>query len=504
MKYANLLRVCAVAASLLPATLGAQDTTTARPAVAGPPIQRINTASALSVERLGAIVGVRELPDGRVLVNDGARRRLLLMDTTLKNVEVVLDSLSDIANTYGTRPGALIPYRGDSTLFIDPVSYAIVVLDQNGRMTRIRSVWRVEHIPYFTSTFGGFGWPGIDARGRVVHRVPARPGPPRVRPPAGIPYLPIEPDSAFVVAVDLDTRKTDTLGTIRIPKAETRVRQTADRGFNFDQVVNPLPTTDEWAVLPNGAVAFVRWRDYRIEYLQADGTRTSSPKLPYDWQRLTDEDKQRIVDSTRVAQQKQLSTQFVASMIRWVNQYGKDYPVGFTVPEGFTMPPGFPKDWVLPAGVKFPANYIYACAPGVEPPPMMMPGPAAAVPGAAGAPAAAMCFPAPVTFSTGGTPPMPTARQALVMSASDLPDYRPPIGTGSVRADMQGNLWIRTNPTKPLPGGPVYDIVSPAGEVINRFQLPPGYSIVGFGKDKIVYLSMRDQTGLHLARVRLK
>lgn len=497
MNYSNCLCAFAIASALLPAALTAQDTASARAGIGGPSVQRISTASALSVERLGAILGVRELPDGRVLVNDGARRRLLLMDTTLKNVAVVLDSLSDVANTYGTRPGALIPYRGDSTLFVDPVSYAIVVLDDNGRMARIRSVWRVEHIQYVMSSFGSYGWPGIDARGRVVYRVAARPGPPRVRPPAGIPYLPIEPDSAFVVAVDLDTRKADTLGTIRIPKTETRVRQTADRNFNFDQVVNPLPTTDEWAVLPNGSVALVRWRDYRIEYLHPDGSRTSSPKLPYDWQRLTDEDKKRLVDSTRAAQQKLLSTQFVSSMIRWVNQYGKDYPAGFTVPEGYTLQPGFPKDWVLPAGVKFPANYIYACAPGVEPPPMM-PGPAA------GAPGAPTCFPAPVTFSTGGAPPMPTARHALVMPAGELPDYRPPIAPGGVRADMQGNLWIRTNPTKPIPGGPVYDIVSPAGEVVNRFQLPPGYNIVGFGRDKIVYLSMRDQTGLHLARVRLK
>src|SRR5687768_9863753 len=81
---------------------------------AGPPVRRIATASAVSTEQLGSITSVRELPNGRLLLNDGSRRRLLLMDTTLKTIEVVLDSLAEVEHSYGTRPGTLIPYRGDS------------------------------------------------------------------------------------------------------------------------------------------------------------------------------------------------------------------------------------------------------------------------------------------------------------------------------------------------------------------------------------------------------
>ena len=90
------------------------------------------------------------------------------------------------------------------------------------------------------------------------------------------------------------------------------------------------------------------------------------------------------------------------------------------------------------------------------------------------------------------------------MSASELPDYRPPFSGGAVRPDADGNLWIRTIPTKPVPGGPVYDIVSREGELIDRLQLVPGYSLAGFGKGRVVYLSMRDPAGVHLARVRLR
>jgi hypothetical protein len=114
------------------------------------------------------------------------------------------------------------------------------------------------------------------------------------------------------------------------------------------------------------------------------------------------------------------------------------------------------------------------------------------------------CIPSPVMVGGGNAPPPPTMREAGVMPAEDLPDYRPPFAAGAVRADADGNLWIRTVPVRPAPGGPVYDIVNRAGELADRLQLPPGYSLAGFGAGKVVYLSMRDATGIHLARVRLR
>ena len=59
-------------------------------------------------------------------------------------------------------------------------------------------------------------------------------------------------------------------------------------------------------------------------------------------------------------------------------------------------------------------------------------------------------------------------------------------------------------PGEPTPGGPVYDVVSRAGVLVDRIQLPSGYTLVGFGAGKVVFLSMRDAKGLHLARVRLR
>lgn len=503
-----------------------QPDTTRRPAATAPPapgpaVRRIASASSLSAEPLGAVGSVVELRDGRILVNDIVRRRLLLMDTTLSKVEVVLDSIAESENTYGTRAGTLIPFRGDSVLFVDPTSYAMLVLDPTAKITRVRSVWRVQDVFLFTSTTGSYGYPATDAKGRIVYRVAAVPAPPKVAPPAGVPWFPQQPDSAFIVAVDIDTRKIDTVGVIRVPKFPVQVRQSAEGFFSILPVINPLPVTDEWSVLSDGTIAFVRGVDYRIEYRNADGSLTSSPKQPYEWLRLADDLKQKVVDSVKVANQRPRQTAYVSSMIRWVNTYNRSYPANFKLPADYTPTPGFMKGWRLPADMTLPANYIYGCAPGEEPkmiapaagapgasgsaPPPVIPPGVSMVPGAPGAPGGTpSCIPSPVMISGGSVPPPPEYRDVAVMESNELPDYRPPFANGAVRADADGNLWIRTNPSRPMPGGPTFDVVDRTGNMVDRIQLPPGYAIVGFGKGKVVYLSTRDAKGIHVARVRLK
>jgi hypothetical protein len=252
----------------------------------------------------------------------------------------------------------------------------------------------------------------------------------------------------------------------------------------------------------------VRSIDYRIDYLNADGSWTSSPKLPYEWQPLSDSLKRRIADSVLTAQSRSAHVAYTTTLIRWVNMYGKGYPEGFKAPDPYSPPNGFAKDWKFPPGVKFPANYIYACARDEEPTITPLSREAAAeapTPPVPGAPSGGRpsCIPMPVANTN--PPQPPTMRDVAVLHYSELPDYRPPLTEGNaVRADADGNLWIRPMQPRPVGGGRVYDIVNRSGEMVDRLQLPQGYNLVGFGRGKIVYLTMRDATGLHLARVRLR
>ena len=88
--------------------------------------------------------------------------------------------------------------------------------------------------------------------------------------------------------------------------------------------------------------------------------------------------------------------------------------------------------------------------------------------------------------------------------ASELPDYKPPFFAGAARADTEGNIWIRTIPTKSIPGGPVYDVINRKGGLVERVQIPVSSQIVGFGPNGAVFMTVRegDNTFLQKARIR--
>jgi hypothetical protein len=84
-------------------------------------------------------------------------------------------------------------------------------------------------------------------------------------------------------------------------------------------------------------------------------------------------------------------------------------------------------------------------------------------------------------------PPSGARLPAEFPSVSDLPDYRGPFGQNALRPDADGNLWVRTTHHE-ASAGFVYDVVNRQGKVIDRVQLQPGRTIIGFGRGGIVYM----------------
>jgi hypothetical protein len=114
------------------------------------------------------------------------------------------------------------------------------------------------------------------------------------------------------------------------------------------------------------------------------------------------------------------------------------------------------------------------------------------------------CGAAPAAGAPGGagTRGPGGGRQISFVAPNELPDYRPAFANGSVRADAEGKLWVRVIPTKPLTGGPEYDVIDRSGKLTERITLPRGTTIAGFGTGGIVYLGVRDQAGVHVVRAR--
>jgi hypothetical protein len=448
----TMTRVSLLSAGML--ILGTSAAAQSRPA-----IRPLGPVVAKSSEPFANVVNVRALSDGKVLVNDQTKRRVLLFDSTLASFTVVADSTAATANAYSGRFANLIAYRGDSTLFVDAQSLSMLVIDPAGKVGRVMSVPRVEDVGSLSGPVGGAV--GFDRSGRLVYRAfPRIDRQVAARMAAREGHLPPPemPDTSPVVRIDLATRQLDTVGFIKTQRPQMQMSRDADGRMQFSMTVNPLPVVDEWALLSDGSIAFVRGRDYHVDWVNPDGSRSSSPKMPFEWQRLTDEDKIAFIDSVKAARERMGAAgglqQFIVG--------GGPAAAGSPAP-----PPG--------GGERVAVTIVQGGGP---------PG------GAAGG-----------TPTRGGRAMAPRVN---FVTPSELPDYKPPFFAGSVRADLEGNLWIQTIPTKTIAGGPVYDVVNRERGLVERVQVPAGRRIVGFGPGGVVYLAARDGDQTYLERAKAR
>jgi hypothetical protein len=149
---------------------------------------------------------------------------------------------------------------------------------------------------------GEAGTPGIDSKGRIVYHGVYRRQPPKADPERPwLPPIPVQLDSSPIVRVDLDTRVIDTLAALKLNISAPFKSLDVDNDGNVIMrlYVNMLGVDDQWALLSDGTIAVLSVHDYHIEWTDPDGTHRSTPKMPFDWKRLTDADKQRMIDSLR-------------------------------------------------------------------------------------------------------------------------------------------------------------------------------------------------------------
>lgn len=411
-----------------------------------PPVRQLGAVQARSAESFGPLVSLRHLSNGSVLVNDQLNRRVVMLDPALGSLKVVADSTPATANAYSGRSAGLIAYRGDSSLFVDPQSLTMLVIDPAGNVGRTMALPRSQDAMMLgNSVFGGATW---DGKGLVYRTVNFQRMMRGMRPGGGM-QAPEMPDSTPIVRVDLATRVVDTLGQIRIPQMKFDVQRDDNNRVSVTSIANPLPTVDDWAVLADGSIAIVRGSDYRVDFVRPDGTREAGAKIPFEWRRLSDEDKVALIDSVK-AQRERLSAESAAQDSARGQGEGAVARGQANGSAGRASPGGA-------GGAGGGERVMITMAPG-------------------GAPAG------------GGGPMMMGGRNMQFVSPEELPDYQPVFFAGAVRADADGNIWIRTIPTKSLPGGPVYDVVNGKGELVDRVQIPQDRMIVGFGNGGVVYL----------------
>lgn len=235
----------------------------AGPALAQAPEVTLGEPVAAWPEPFSLLAGLRELPDGRLLVSDGIEEFVAILD--LESAEMRrIGRRGEGPGEYRT-PDALFPLAGDSTLLVDL---------GNGRLTPI-------------APDGSFGDPtpiarppdpasggmlfllprGTDSQGRLYLQ-PFGGGPDRE-----------PPDSAALVRFDRVSGAVDTVAWAKLPGM---TRSVSGPGSSRSVLVRPKPFSpqDSWGVAPDGRVAVARAPAYRLEWIEPDGRRVRGREVP--------------------------------------------------------------------------------------------------------------------------------------------------------------------------------------------------------------------------------
>jgi hypothetical protein len=267
------------------------------------PIRTLSPLAATAAPAsFGSISEVRELSRGRLLVHDANRRQVLLLDSSLTVLANAIDSARGRPNSYGNRAGGLIPYSADSTLFLDADLSLFMVLDHDGVFSRVKAVplpntrrldFSRDNPPAFHTLRGLLL---TDDETRVDSAL---------RPPPGAKDVQrVLEDSLRVLAVDTRTRQQSIVATARIGLTRVRI---ASNGDNVRNPAGLMLRVDDWALMPDGAIAVVRGKDYHVDWIAPDGSQISSPPIEFPWHRFTPAERQRITDSITIIRDRDIA-----------------------------------------------------------------------------------------------------------------------------------------------------------------------------------------------------
>jgi hypothetical protein len=231
------------------------------------------------------VAAIRELRDGRVLVVDNGDRALYVVDFAAGTSTQVGRPGGGPAEYRS--PGILLPIAGDTTLLTDPGNNRLLVIGPNAQPVRaLTDAW-----PFLNGQRGTRLPRAIDGRGRGYFM-----GTPVRSPEMGPPVMQI--DSVPLYRTPRGYPTVDSVAYVHL--APRRITTTTKDGkiTSIDVFTPPFPAQDGWQVFADGAVAIVRVRDYRVDWLLPDGRHVAGRPIPFDPVKVTDRDK-RLAPSAR-------------------------------------------------------------------------------------------------------------------------------------------------------------------------------------------------------------
>lgn len=242
---------------LLPAV--AAVTVLAAPGTSSSQDRRLERPDARYAEPFSMIAGVRELPDGKVLVSDPIEELFVRIDLATGQATQL--------GRVGQGPGE---YKTPDRIFAQPDGSTLLTDLGNGRISVFGADGRYrESFPIVQGGVTPGQGPGrpmfilatqSDAQGRLYFQQMGMGG----------------MDSAAVLRYDRRAGKIDTVAFVKVAPPIERTSGTANNR-NVMMMPPVYPRQDAWAVAPDGRLAIVRAADYRVEWVTPAGRVRGAP-----------------------------------------------------------------------------------------------------------------------------------------------------------------------------------------------------------------------------------
>lgn len=250
-------------ALLLAASAGAQQV----------PETRLTRPDVRFPHEFSSITGLRELPDGGVLVTDGIDETFLRLDLKTGRADTI-GRTGQGPGEYKT-PDLLFPAPGGGTLLVDLGNVRLSFFDAALAYRESSPISRGEPGRGLSMVLPQ----GADNQGLIYFQGVMR------DPGAG------RPDSGVVLRYDRAKEAIDTVAWVKL--AEMKVT-TSGSASNRSVSMNPIPLSpdDQWGVSPDGRIAVARTGDYHLEWITPGRPAVRGPAVPWKPVPIREADKQ--------------------------------------------------------------------------------------------------------------------------------------------------------------------------------------------------------------------
>jgi hypothetical protein len=294
----------------LPSLLAAQQ---------GPAVRDLPKPSSELEDAYSLVASVREVGRGLVVVADA-------MDGELTTVNFATGERNALGRQGAgpgeyRAPGALFRVRGDTIWAMDPAQQRITVF-----LPDLKAGVPFHLQMFDTQTRTALMAPfSVDNSGRMYSST---------MPVGGNDGGMQIPDSVDVVRFDpRGTGPRTTLSKVRFPTSGKPEMKVEGQTIKYSMAFPGLVTADSWAVFPDGRVAIVHGATYTVEFIGADGKRTTSRPIAYERIPVTKADQEAEMTEAK---------RMLAEQMKAVRR---------------TMPPGFTLDINMTAPASWPSSY---------------------------------------------------------------------------------------------------------------------------------------------------